>query len=121
MEGNGYAISNPIYRELFVMYIPGDHWLICDRCGFKTRRSQAQKTWDGLMVCFKDWEPRHPQDYMVKGVPDGKFVVDARPRPADVFRTATGVQQSIGTEDHLEIEESEDPFLTEDGDFLELE
>lgn len=34
----------------------------CDVCGFKFKSSKLKKRWDGLMVCAKDWEPRHPQD-----------------------------------------------------------
>jgi hypothetical protein len=73
------------------MYIPGDHWIICDLCGFKTRRSRARKTWDGKLVCIPDWEPRHPQDYLVRGKKDGQAVKDARPRPDDVFLSAGDV------------------------------
>lgn len=72
-------------------YIPGNHFLICDRCGFKIRRSQARKTWDGLMVCAKRcWEPRHPLD-RVKVRIDKQWVRDPRPRPADVFLEAGDV------------------------------
>ena len=60
------------------MYVPGDHWVICDRCGHKIRRSQARKTWEGLLVCHRDWEPKHPQlSVTAKG--DKQSVIDARP------------------------------------------
>jgi hypothetical protein len=60
------------------MYVPGDHFVICDRCGHKLRRSQARKTWEGLLVCPKDWEPKHPQlSVTAKG--DKQSVIDARP------------------------------------------
>ena len=45
-------------------YQPGNHWVICDRCGFAYRNSEVRKTWDGLVVCKEDWEPRHPQDLL---------------------------------------------------------
>lgn len=67
-------------------YIPGDFWRICDVCGFKTRASATQKRWDGLMVCRKDWEPRHPQDN-VRARPDKQIVANPRPEAADVFLT----------------------------------
>lgn len=67
-------------------YIPGDHYIYCDRCGFKIRRSEARKTWDGLMVCSQDWEPRHPQD-LIKARGDRQTVKDARPEPEHVFIT----------------------------------
>lgn len=60
------------------MYISGDHWLICDRCGRKVRRSEALKTWEGLLVCPKDWEPKHPQLSVVARA-DKQSVIDARP------------------------------------------
>jgi hypothetical protein len=59
-------------------YIHGDYNIICDRCGFKIKRSEALKTWDNLLVCKKDWEPRHPQDF-VRGKADRQRVADARP------------------------------------------
>lgn len=37
---------------------------ICDRCGRKFKSSRLRPTWDGLMVCERDWEPRHPQDFV---------------------------------------------------------
>ena len=55
-------------------YIPGDNWVICDRCGFKVRASQTKYTWDGFLVCLDDWEPRHPQD-LIKHVKE-KIIPD---------------------------------------------
>jgi hypothetical protein len=65
-------------------YIPGDNWIICDRCGFQIRHSAALQTWDGLLVCEQDFESRHPleltqQRRRVEGVKN------SRPEPADVF------------------------------------
>lgn len=65
-------------------YIPGDHWIICDVCGFKVRSSRTRKRWDGLMVCDADWEPRHPQDF-VRGRSDRQTVAEARPELTDTF------------------------------------
>ena len=64
---------------------PGNMWLICDRCGFAYRRTEMKQEWTGLMVCAKDWEPRHPQDF-ARGVkdeiaPEGP----SRPGATDVF------------------------------------
>lgn len=74
-------------------YIPGDHYVYCDRCGFKTRRSQARRTWDGLLVCAADWEPRHPQD-MVRPRAERQAIKDARPEPEWVFLGDNEVQPS---------------------------
>jgi len=68
------------------LYVPGDHYKICDVCGFKVRASQTKKRWDGLIVCIPDWEPRHPQDF-VRGRVDKQAVSDPRPEPTDVFVT----------------------------------
>lgn len=65
-------------------YIAGDHYRICDVCGFKMRASETRKRWDGVIVCEADWEPRHPQDY-VKARPDRQRVAQPRPEPPDVF------------------------------------
>lgn len=47
----------------------GTYNAICDRCGKKFKAHQLSKTWDGLYVCSRDWEPRQPQDF-VRGVSD---------------------------------------------------
>lgn len=65
-------------------YIPGDPWCICDICGFKIRMSQTLKTWDGLRVCRKDYDPKHPQ-LSVRGKVDLQRVNDPRPRQPDYF------------------------------------
>jgi hypothetical protein len=51
----------------------GDNNATCDRCGKPFKASQLKHTWDGLYVCARDWEPRHPQDY-VRGVKDDTSV-----------------------------------------------
>ena len=65
-------------------YIPGDFYRFCDRCGGKFRQSKTKKTWDGLWVCLKCWEPRHPQDF-VKGKTDKQSVPEPRPEQPDKF------------------------------------
>lgn len=71
-------------------YIPGDEYVYCDRCGFKLRRSATRKTWDGLIVCHKDWEPRHPQD-QVKARSERQTIKDARPEPEHRFLGANEI------------------------------
>lgn len=77
-------------------YVAGDHWVICDECGFKVRSSQTRLRWDNRLVCLKDWEPRHPQEF-VRGRKDKQRVNNPRPEPADVFLELNQV-----TEDNLE-------------------
>lgn len=45
-------------------YISGQWNAVCDRCGFEFKSSQLKKDWQGFMVCSKDYEPRHPQDFI---------------------------------------------------------
>jgi hypothetical protein len=62
----------------------GQNNVICDRCGFKFKSSDLHKTWNGLWVCQRDWEPRHPQDF-VKGVLDNQRAPLSRPEAPDAF------------------------------------
>lgn len=39
-------------------FIPGDNWVVCDRCGFDYRRSAVSREWTGLMVCKDCWDPK---------------------------------------------------------------
>ena len=73
-------------------YIPGDHWVICDRCGFAFRESETRLTWDNLVVCHKDWEPRHPQDF-VRAEPDTIAPQgNVRPEPPEITVDVTYVE-----------------------------
>lgn len=63
---------------------PHDFNAICDRCGKKFKGSELKKTWDGLMVCDSDWEPRHPQDF-VRGVKDDMSTPYSRSEATDTF------------------------------------
>lgn len=61
-------------------YIPGDHWVMCDRCGFKRRRSECKETWDHYLVCADTcWEPKHPSLIPHKIPVDRQRVPDAKP------------------------------------------
>lgn len=42
----------------------GSNYEICDRSGFRVPVGELVKEWNGLMVRRKDWEPRHPQDFV---------------------------------------------------------
>ena len=48
---------------------PGNYWAECDRCGFDYRIQSMRMEWNGLVVCHKCFEVRHPQDF-VKAVED---------------------------------------------------
>lgn len=40
---------------------PGNWKVACDVCGFWFPSGEIKERWDGLKVCHKDWETRHPQ------------------------------------------------------------
>ena len=84
----------------------GDWNAICDVCGFKYKASMLRKRLDGLMVCRKDFEHRHPQD-LIKIPKDDQSVPWSRPEPTDVFLTVDYVSAGTGIQDN--------PTLT--GDF----
>lgn len=71
-------------------YKDGDYNAICDECGKKYKFSQLKKRWDGLFVCSRDWEPRHPQDYL-KGIRDNMSVPISRPEAGNSFIAPFGV------------------------------
>ena len=74
-------------------YIPGDYYLICAHSGFKIRRSEARKTWDGLLVHRRFWDPRHPLD-TIRSKRDKQTVADPRPEQADRFLDTNEVTAS---------------------------
>lgn len=57
---------------------------ICDVCGFEFQSDELKHRWDGLMVCHKDYETRHPQDF-IKVRPERGAPPWTRPEPAEVF------------------------------------
>ena len=67
-------------------YKHGSWNAICDICGFKFKANQLKRRWDGLMVCRKDFEFRHPQERL-RPVTDTQGVPWTRPPPTDVFIT----------------------------------
>jgi hypothetical protein len=40
---------------------PGNWKVACHVCGFWYPSGEIKKRWDGLLVCEKDYETRHPQ------------------------------------------------------------
>jgi len=66
-------------------YKKGDWNAICDRCGGVFKASELKKEWDGLMVCKRDWEPRHPQE-RVKAKKDDQSVPWSRPEKEPIFQ-----------------------------------
>lgn len=66
---------------------------LCDVCGFKHKSGELRKRWDGLMVCDKDWEQRHPQDLL--RVKSEKIAPPwVRTDPPPVYVTVCNIWQS---------------------------
>lgn len=92
------------------IYIPGDWNAVCDVCGFEFKASQLRKRWDGYRVCSKDWEQRHPQDF-IRGKPERNRVPWARQETPDIFVSNP----------HVLTTESSEPLTTELGVYLTTE
>lgn len=66
---------------------PGNWKFACHVCGFWFASEDIKKRWDGLYVCDKDWEPRHPQTLIkVRGESAVPAFVNKDPNP-DIFVT----------------------------------
>lgn len=65
-------------------YRVGNWSVVCDVCGFTFLNTEVKKRWDGLIVCDKDFETKHPSltPVRIKENPTPPFV---RPPPEDVF------------------------------------
>lgn len=70
------------------VYLAGDYFVLCEVCGFKKRRSECRKRWDGAIVCQEDFETKHPLDAPPPPRPKRQRVLDARDA------TATHVAQA---------------------------
>jgi len=64
---------------------PGNHWVVCDVCGFDCRHDEVKERWDGLVVCSKDYETRHPQDFLRSFPDDSTAKGLVRPPTTDRF------------------------------------
>ncbi len=70
-------------------YVPGDHWAVCEVCNMDYRQSDLMLRWDGLKVCKKDFEPRHPLD-LQKQKPDKTSPIGLwRSEPTDEFTSVS--------------------------------
>lgn len=66
---------------------PGNHWVVCDVCGFDIRVKDIKERWDGLMVCPEDYELRHPQDFVRATDEDNSAKGPVRTEPSSNFIT----------------------------------
>ncbi len=62
----------------------GEWYVNCDVCSKQIYATEAQRRWDGMIVCKEDFETRHPQD-LIKYRADNQSVPFTRQEPLDVF------------------------------------
>lgn len=67
---------------------------ICDICGRKFKSSQVKERWDGMRVCRKDWESRHPMDFFKAHVEDLSIPWN-RHEQTDVFTNVSYLDLSV--------------------------
>lgn len=53
---------------------------VCDQCSYELPLRELRKRFDGAMVCWRCWEPRHPQERLPKP-PIVRPVKNPRPEP----------------------------------------
>lgn len=70
-------------------YKHGQYNVQCDVCGIEYKSGQIKKRWDGLMVCKRDWEERHPSDFFRSPRSDNT--------PLPYVRPAGSMDSDIGT------------------------
>ena len=58
-----------------------DRWAygISDRSGFRYRLRDMRKEWNGLLVGYDEYEPKHPQLEPLRARPDPQALRDPRP------------------------------------------
>lgn len=88
-------------------YADGQWNCICDQCGKKFKSGQMRKQWDGLIVCRKCHDPRHPQDY-VRGTKDVQTVPFTRPE-AEYSFTDEATAMSLWDDDAVAAALEPDP------------
>lgn len=74
---------------------PGNWKVVCDVCGFWFPSGETKERWDGLRVCEKDWETRHPQTLLRV---NGEQAVPAfiRKEPEPTFAAVCDIVSSSG-------------------------
>lgn len=77
-------------------YVHGAHNVICDQSGFKVKSTDTQMQWDHLRVRHRDFDYRHPQDF-VRGRVYHQAVPNPRPGATDIELTGLGVEVDPST------------------------
>jgi|GEM_PF-3599919 len=69
------------------MYRLGDHYVICDICGFRYYASECRMQWNNILACAACYSPKHPQYTPPKPLHEKQRVEISRPEKTDVFVT----------------------------------
>lgn len=73
------------------VFVAGDYYVLCEICGFKKRRSECSKDFEGKVVCTSTClDERNPQEQIAPR-PERQNVLDAR-YAEPVFVTDNQVQ-----------------------------
>jgi hypothetical protein len=64
---------------------------ISDRSGFRYPLNRMRKEWNGLLVGYDEWEPKHPQLEPPKSSPDPQALRNPRPDEAEALQVYVGV------------------------------
>lgn len=78
-------------------YDPGNHWVVCMRCGFDYRANEIvkDKQKPGLLVCRDCFDGRHPQEF-VRSVPERMTPQGpVFPPPTEVFEDRDFADQQV--------------------------
>ena len=73
--------------------------VICGVCGWKIKSGDIKTRWDGLKVCAKDWETKHPSLF-IRPPRTQQPVPFTRPEGEDVSVGPTYISTSIGTQEN---------------------
>jgi len=96
---------------------PGGGWKVtCHRCGFWFPSTEIKKEWTGLLVCEKDYEPRHPQT-LIKVHGEKAFPEFVSKDGVDVFVSYCDVSTisayaDLGTADCMQADNNALPYTT---------
>jgi hypothetical protein len=81
------------------VYIKGQRWVVCDRCGFDRRANEVSKEWTGFIVCTDTClDQRNPQELRRDTVrEEGKITGPVRPPPSsETFTDVTYADDGLG-------------------------
>lgn len=94
---------------------PGNWKVACQSCGFWYPSSEIKKRWDGLLVCEKDFETRHPQTLIKVREETAKPTFVSKDVSPDIFQGVCDIATSsayadLGTADCMRADNQPLPY-----------